>query len=186
MITPSYKDDYNYDMDAPVELPPRRQMQPGDLEFLHKLWGDHVYLVRPPMAYVYEGSLSSEMGELTATGIDEEGVVHIFIPTSSLTRMQLVHEYGHAIHLLHYPESEYWPKSKCEAFAHLPAMRAIRHWGLLSDEERNMVAKYIRLNRRNGLAAHKKGLKLAWEAVWAHRLYADQQDYIANAKAEGN
>lgn len=46
----------------------------------------------------------------------------------------LMHEFGHAVHTAMYPESKHWPVAKCEAFALLSDVNAMR-WKTLDSHE---------------------------------------------------
>lgn len=118
-------------------------------------------------------------GERAHTALHDDGRVECHVPQGHT--LSLLHEVGHALHGLRHPESEYWPTEKCEAYAMLSLIRAMKHKAGLTPVARKLVSDYVRGTRREGYPAHRAGLKLAWKAVWAHSRYDEQRDAIANA-----
>lgn len=94
----------------------------------------------------------------------------------------LMHEYGHGVHALKYPESIDWPMWKAEAFAMMSDMRAMKRKGLLTPAGRASFARHIRGMRRDGSPDHKLGLKLAFRAVFNHTWPKDQEKHVVSAQ----
>lgn len=153
------------------------EITPEDFEILVYLLGPDAYRVSPSRVvhgYVRDPADVPRSG----TVLTDDGNITIFMAEENLPT--LVHEYGHATHARKYPESEHWPYEKAEAFAFMSDIRAMKQKKLLSFKQRQEFAKHIRACRRDGLAAHTIGMKLAWRAVWGHKKRKDQEAAIVN------
>jgi hypothetical protein len=160
---------------------PSYKISVEETDLLIYLHGVDIWRVRAPFARVYGVACEMPDGSYrNATGVAEgSNVVQVFVQQGDT--MALIHEFGHAIHTLMYPESIYWPKTKCEAFAFLADMRAMRYKVGLTAPARKMIAEHIRGTRREGFQEHKDGLKLAWRAVWSSNKLKEQREFIVNA-----
>ncbi len=113
------------------------------------------------------------------TMLADNGEVDMYVSEHDLP--VLLHEYGHGTHALKYPDSIDWPIWKAEAFAFMSDMRALKRKGLLTPELRTDFARHIRGARRDGNADHKRGMKVAFRAVFFNTWPKAQEAYIVNA-----
>lgn len=155
----------------------RHVLSAGETELFHYLLGNEMYRVRPPFAYAFRGVHPQANGR-ACTALDGSRVIML---VSAGDILGLLHEYGHAIHILKHPESEYWPIEKCEAWAFLSMMRAMRLKRGLEPAARTGIGRYLWACRREGTVEHRAGMRLAYRAAFSSFKLAEQQEFILNA-----
>lgn len=132
-------------------------------------------------AKIYYGTIpvADKSEERYGVETDGEGMLNIYVGHDL---PPLLHELGHAAHVLKYHECLEWPDWKAEAFAMMADMRALKHKGYLASEDRKVFAHHIWATRREGFPSHLKGLKVAFRAVFGHSRRKDQEKYVVEAQ----
>ncbi|HEY6019118.1 MAG TPA: hypothetical protein VIY48_04235 [Candidatus Paceibacterota bacterium] len=132
-------------------------------------------------AKLYYGTIpvADKFEERHGVETDGEGTINIYVGEDL---PGLLHELGHAAHVLKYPECLEWPAWKAEAYAMLSDMRAMKAKKYLTPEERKAFAYHVRESRKQGFPEHLKGLKVAFRAVFGHSRRKDQEKYIVETQ----